>query len=115
MVAIYHAYYNFCRVDQTLRVTPAMEAGLTDHAWSVEELVGLLEQKVVGFGSMNFRAMQTSKVARMWGLVLAAGLVAGWFGVWEDGWRKGDTIGLIVCCILLLCILAVGRRENRAQ
>jgi hypothetical protein len=28
MVAIYHAYYNLCRVHQTLRVTPAMEAGL---------------------------------------------------------------------------------------
>jgi hypothetical protein len=39
MVAIYHAYYNFCRVHQTLRVTPAMEAGLTDHVWSVAELV----------------------------------------------------------------------------
>src|SRR5882762_7971752 len=36
-------HYNFCRVHQTLRVTPAMEAGLTDHVWSVEELVGLLE------------------------------------------------------------------------
>jgi hypothetical protein len=46
MVAIYHAYYNFCRVHQTLRVTPAMEAGLTDHVWSLEELVGLLEQQV---------------------------------------------------------------------
>ena len=45
MVAIYHAYYNFCRVHQTLRVTPAMEAGLTDHVWSLEELVGLLEVK----------------------------------------------------------------------
>jgi hypothetical protein len=43
MVAIYHAYYNFCRVHQTLRVTPAMEAGLTDHIWSVEELVALLQ------------------------------------------------------------------------
>jgi hypothetical protein len=32
-------------VHQTLRVTPAMEAGLTDHVWSLEELVGLLEQK----------------------------------------------------------------------
>src|SRR5664279_2407781 len=42
-VAIYHAYYNFCRVHQTLRVTPAMEAGLTDHVWSIGELVGLLE------------------------------------------------------------------------
>jgi len=47
MVAIYHAYYNFCRTHQTLRVTPAMEAGLTDHAWSVAELVGLLDQKTV--------------------------------------------------------------------
>jgi len=43
MVAIYFAYYNFCRVHQTLRVTPAMEAELTDHVWSVEELVELLE------------------------------------------------------------------------
>jgi hypothetical protein len=66
-------------------------------------------------GSMNFRAIKTSKVARAWGLVLVAGLVAGLFGVWEDGWRKGDTIGLIVWCILLLCVLDVVRRENRAQ
>jgi len=41
-VALYFAYYNFCRVHQTLRVTPAMEAGISDHVWSVEELVGLL-------------------------------------------------------------------------
>jgi IS1 family transposase len=45
MVAIYHAYYNFCRVHQTLRVTPAMEAGLTNHVWTVEELVGVLETR----------------------------------------------------------------------
>lgn len=38
-VALYFAWYNFCRVHQTLRVTPAMEAGLTDHAWSVAELL----------------------------------------------------------------------------
>lgn len=43
MVAIYHAYYNFCRVHQTLRVTPAMEAGLTDHVWAIAELVDLLQ------------------------------------------------------------------------
>lgn len=43
MVAIYFSYYNFCRVHQALRVTPAMEAGLADHVWTVEELVGLLE------------------------------------------------------------------------
>lgn len=44
-VALYFAYYNFCRVHQTLRVTPAMEAGLTDHVWTVEELVSLLDNK----------------------------------------------------------------------
>ena len=43
MVAIYHTYYNFCRVHQTLRVTPAMEAGIADHVWTLGELVGLLE------------------------------------------------------------------------
>jgi IS1 family transposase len=41
-VALYFMYYNFGRVHQTLRVTPAMEAGLSDHVWSIEEIVGLL-------------------------------------------------------------------------
>jgi IS1 family transposase len=41
-VALYFMFYNFCRVHQTLRVTPAMEAGLTDHVWTVDEMVGLL-------------------------------------------------------------------------
>ena len=40
-VALYFMHYNFCRIHTTLRVTPAMEAGLTDHVWTVEELVGL--------------------------------------------------------------------------
>jgi IS1 family transposase len=38
-VTLYVAFYNFCRTHQTLRVTPAMEAGLTDHVWSVAELL----------------------------------------------------------------------------
>ncbi|MGA2000707.1 MAG: IS1 family transposase [Terriglobales bacterium] len=38
-VSLYVAFYNFCRVHQSLRVTPAMEAGLTDHVWSVTELL----------------------------------------------------------------------------
>jgi IS1 family transposase/transposase-like protein len=37
-VTLYFAWYNFCRTHQTLRVTPAMEAGLTDHVWSIAEL-----------------------------------------------------------------------------
>jgi hypothetical protein len=41
-VALYFMYYNFGRVHQTLRVTPAMEAGIADHVWSIEEVIGLL-------------------------------------------------------------------------
>jgi hypothetical protein len=37
--ALHFAYYNFCRIHQTLRVTPAMEAGLTDHTWKLAELL----------------------------------------------------------------------------
>jgi IS1 family transposase/transposase-like protein len=37
--ALHFAYYNFCRVHQTLRVTPCMEAGVTDHIWSIRELL----------------------------------------------------------------------------
>jgi hypothetical protein len=41
-VALHIMYYNFVRVHKTLRVTPAMEAGIADHVWTMEELVGLL-------------------------------------------------------------------------
>ncbi len=37
--ALHFAYYNFCRIHQTLRVTPAMEAGLTDHIWDIKKLI----------------------------------------------------------------------------
>jgi transposase-like protein/IS1 family transposase len=37
--ALHFAFYNFCRVHQTLRATPAMKAGITNHAWSLEELL----------------------------------------------------------------------------
>jgi hypothetical protein len=37
--ALWFAFYNFCRVHQTLRVTPAMEAGLTDHVWTIDTLL----------------------------------------------------------------------------
>jgi hypothetical protein len=38
-VSLFVAWYQFCRPHQTLRVTPAMEAGLTDHIWSLRELL----------------------------------------------------------------------------
>ncbi len=44
-VALWFMYYNFCRVHQTLRVTPAMEAGISNHIWNIDELVGLLNAK----------------------------------------------------------------------
>jgi IS1 family transposase len=47
MLAIYFMYYNFCRIHKTLRVTPAMEAGIANHVWTFEELVGLLEPKSI--------------------------------------------------------------------
>jgi hypothetical protein len=40
VVCLWFAFYNFCRAHQNLRVTPAMEAGLTDHVWKLEELLG---------------------------------------------------------------------------
>jgi hypothetical protein len=43
-VALFFLYYNFCRVHSTLRVTPAMEAGLSDHVWSIEQMGGLLPE-----------------------------------------------------------------------
>ena len=42
MLAIHFTHYNFCQVHQSLRVTPAMEAGLTDHVWTLEEIIALL-------------------------------------------------------------------------
>jgi len=46
-VALHYMFYNFCRIHQTLRCTPAMEAGLTDHVWTLEELIALLPKPVV--------------------------------------------------------------------
>jgi hypothetical protein len=38
-LSLYFAYYNFVRIDSAIRVTPAMEAGLTDHVWNLKELL----------------------------------------------------------------------------
>lgn len=42
-VALHFMYYNFCRIHQTLSVTPAMEAGLTDRLWEVRDIVDMVE------------------------------------------------------------------------
>jgi IS1 family transposase len=45
-IALHFMHYNFCRVHKTLRVTPAMEAGLAHHVWTVEELVSIMPEPV---------------------------------------------------------------------
>jgi len=43
-IALHSMHYNFCRIHQTLRSTPAMKAGVADHVWTIEEMVGLLQK-----------------------------------------------------------------------
>jgi len=38
-LCLHFAYYNFCRIHKTLRVTPAMQAGITDRVWDIAELL----------------------------------------------------------------------------
>ena len=45
MLAISWMFYNFARIHQTLRVTPAMEAGISDHVWALEEIAALADAK----------------------------------------------------------------------
>lgn len=52
-VALYVAHYNLCRVHEALRITPAMQLGVTDHVWTISELVeaalnGVMTQEPVG-------------------------------------------------------------------
>ena len=42
-IALHYMHYNFCRIHQSLRITPAMEAGVSDHVWTLDELIGLLD------------------------------------------------------------------------
>lgn len=41
-VSLHFMYYNFCRIHQTLKMTPAMKAGVTDHLWEIEDILSLL-------------------------------------------------------------------------
>jgi IS1 family transposase len=44
MIALFHMHYNFVRIHQTLRVTPAMETGISQHVWSIPEVVSLTDR-----------------------------------------------------------------------
>ncbi|HWZ89138.1 MAG TPA: hypothetical protein VNW92_09820, partial [Polyangiaceae bacterium] len=51
-VALHFMHYNFCRVHQTLKTTPAVDAGIADHVWTLAEVIALLpEPKVAAWGS----------------------------------------------------------------
>jgi hypothetical protein len=43
MLALFFMYYNVCRIHQTLRVTPAMAAGVSHHVWELSEVISLLD------------------------------------------------------------------------
>ena len=45
--ALYFVFYNFVKRHTTLRVSPAMQAGLSDHLWSMEDILGLIDAKKV--------------------------------------------------------------------
>lgn len=45
MVALYTMFYNFVRIHKTLRVTPAMEAGLTDRVWDMEDILAVMDER----------------------------------------------------------------------
>jgi IS1 family transposase len=66
-VSLHFFHYNFCRVHQTLGTTPAVAAGVSDHTWKLDELIGLLEQaeetpiKRGSYAKTRARKAQSSK------------------------------------------------------
>jgi hypothetical protein len=47
-VALYFMHYNFAKIHGALRVTPAMDAGVSDHAWSIKEIAALVPEPTFG-------------------------------------------------------------------
>jgi hypothetical protein len=41
-LSLHYMYYSFCRIHKTLKVNPAMEAGIADHVWSLEQVINLI-------------------------------------------------------------------------
>jgi hypothetical protein len=42
---MHYMFYNFARIHQTLRITPAMAAGVSDHVWGIDEIIALLDDR----------------------------------------------------------------------
>ena len=58
-VALHYMHYNFGRIHKTLRVTPAMEAGVADHVWTMEEIAALMD---VNYTPKTTWSLQTTKL-----------------------------------------------------
>jgi hypothetical protein len=90
-VALTH--YNFCRVHQTLRVTPAMEAGLADHVWGIEELVALLDYNCRRMTCEQAREIAKAECARR-GWPWPSNVSVRWrpftYSVWGRGGKGGN-------------------------
>src|SRR6266446_9283061 len=64
MIAVHYMHYNFARVHKTLRVPPAMEAGVADHAWSLAE-IARLASSILYFGPQRkLRANDPFEIAQ---------------------------------------------------
>jgi IS1 family transposase len=64
-VSLHFMYYNFVRIHQTLKVTPAMAAGVTDKVWDVADVVALLEAKEGGELDQARKDRNNSKIAKV--------------------------------------------------
>ncbi len=56
-LALHFTYFNFCRISGPIRVTPAMEAGLSDHVWLVEELISLVPPRPDRWASARAKSL----------------------------------------------------------
>jgi hypothetical protein len=95
MVAIYHAYYNFCRVHQTLRVTPAMEVGPYRSRLEFGRIGGIIGQTEGDGGGM----IQQKNIRRFSGVCFAAAYATLVTGIVHGLWR-----GLHIALVLLIFV-----------
>jgi len=68
-IALHFMHYNFARIHQTLRVTPAMGAGLSDYVWSIEEIVRVMDYRFATlwyFGVAGFNLIPPSDPVGTW-------------------------------------------------
>jgi hypothetical protein len=80
-VSLHFMHYNFCRIHQTLRYTPAMEAGVSKRPWSVEDVVNLLEG-----GGMKLRRLGMDVKMKWWG----------WLGIAVAFWPVSNSSDYLI-------------------